>query len=301
MADESAEAFRKIYFFRVEFFQDIIESLPDALRRIKGLSFDDNGRYKVDTSGIRYSAYPDAIEYPLRLRFGKIRRDTLPQIELAGKLNNLEIDEDAGIIDLSHAVIFSDGFVAAEWNPDGPKLSALGHYIFEKGKMNSRPVFLNLLERDIVEVLNSLNSVKVLEIDLPPSAAALAREADENLAAAIRATSALGATKRTNFVLTADSPTQSLRDLAVKLASIIKGRPQDRMLLNGFSVKGYNDGVRRARYIDVLESKLMTADVFPKNSSRSRSLKTEDAYSILETAYYNNVERLRLAASSSEF
>ncbi|MCT2399840.1 hypothetical protein [Novosphingobium mangrovi (ex Huang et al. 2023)] len=277
------------------------ESLPDALRRIEGLSFDDKGRYKLDATGVRYSVYPDSVAYPLRLRFGKIRRDTLPQIERAGKLNTLELDEDAGIIDLSHVVIFEDGFVAAEWNPDGPKLATLGNYIFEKGKINSPPRFLNLLERDIVEVLSSLASVRVLEIDLPPDAVALAREADENLAAAIEATAALGATKKTAFTLTADKPAHPLRDLAVRLATLVKGRPQDRALLNGLSVKGYSEGSRRARYIDVLESKLMTAEIFPKNSSRSRSLKSKDAYQILEAVYEQNIDRLRIAASSSDF
>ena len=300
MADEATDAFRKIYFFRVEYFQDIITSLPNALGRIEELSFDDQGRYKLDAAGVRYSAYPDSVKYPLRLRFGKIRRDTLPQIERAGKLNNLELDEDSGIIDLSHIVIFEDGFVAAEWNPDGPKLSALGQYIFEKGKINSIPKFLNILERDIVEVLASLDSVRVLEIDLPPDAIALAREADENLAAAVQATAALGATKKTNFVLTSEKPARSLRDLAVRLASLIKGRPQDGSLLNGFSVKGYSEGSRRARYVDVLESKLMTAEVFPKNSARSRSLKSKEAYDILESVYEQNIDRLRAGAFSSD-
>jgi hypothetical protein len=301
LAKDEASVFRKVYFFKVAHFDDVKESLPGALDRIASLGFTDSGRYKLDVSSrVRYSAYPDTTEYPIKLRFGKIRRDTLPDIERAGKLDTLAIDEDAGIIDLSHAIIFPDGFVAAEWNPDGPKLAALGSYIFEKGRMNAVPKFHHLVERDIVETLKKLVAVRVIELDIPPDAIELAREADKNLAAAVESTAALGATKKTGLVLTADKPAKPLRDLAVKIASILKSRPHERDLLDGFSVRGYGDDSKRMRYIDVLESKLMTAEAFLKNNERSRSLKTEDAYSTLEIVYQQNLERIRSAVSTPD-
>lgn len=301
MADDDQTIFRRVYFFRVERFGDIKDGLPDALRRIGNLDFDDQGRYKLDvTSGLRLSAYPDTASYPLKVRFGKIRRDALPQIEQAGDLQTLELKEDEGLIDICHLILFEDGFVAAEWNPDGPKLAALGPYIFEKGKLNTAPKFLSLLERDIVEVIRNLDSVRVLEIDLPPNAVELAREADKNLARAVESTAALGATKRTGLTLTADKPTTRLRDLAVKLATIVKARPQESKSLNTLAIRGYQDGSKLARYIDILESKLVAGEYFPRTSERSRSVKSEETYKILEDLYRANLDRIELAAGTAD-
>ena len=215
-------------------------------------------------------------------------------------MQTLELKEDAGLIDICHVIIFDDGFVAAEWNPDGPKLAALGAYIFEKGKLNTAPRFLSLLERDIVEVIKNLDSVRVIEIDIPPDAIELAREADENLAAAVESTAALGATKRTGLTLTADKPTIRLRDLAVRLATIVKARPQESKLLKNLAIRGYQPGSKLARYIDILESKLVTGEYFPRTSERSRSVKSNETYQILEELFNANADRIRSAAGTSD-
>lgn len=301
MAGEDANIFRRVYFFRVEHFDEVRESLPLALARVSELEFEDSGRYKFDpSSNLRLSAYPDTATYPLKLRFGRIRRDALPQVERAGDLSTLELQEDAGLIDLSHVVIFDNGYVAAEWNPEGPKLAALGAYLFEKGRLNTVPRFLSLVERDIVDVVRRLDSVRVLEIDLPPDAIELAREADENLAAAIKATAAMGATKRTGLVLTADKPTTRLRDLAVRLAQTLKRRPQESKDVKNLAVRGYGDGSRVARYIDILESKLVAAEDFPRTSDRARSVKSVETYAILQRLFNENLDRIISAAGTSD-
>src|SRR5437868_9195123 len=136
MAEEETEVFRKVYFFRIEHFSDIKESLPGAFARIAGLEFSDAGRYRLDKiSRVRLAAYPDTEAYPIKVRFCRIRRDNVPQIEQAGDLSQLDLQEDQGLIDISHLIIFEDGYVAAEWNPEGPKLATLGAYIFEKGRL----------------------------------------------------------------------------------------------------------------------------------------------------------------------
>src|SRR5690348_6158880 len=125
MADEQPTTARKIYFFRIEHFAQVKERLPGALQRIENLPFNDSGRYMIEPNKSRLCVFPDSLEYPLRLRFGRTRRDQLPDVESQGQLAALEIAEDAGLIDLGHMIIFDDGHVAAEWNPDGPKLQRL--------------------------------------------------------------------------------------------------------------------------------------------------------------------------------
>ena len=55
------------------------------------------------------------------------------------------------------------------------------------------------------------------------------------------------------------------------------------------------------RYVDILESKMVTAEEFIRSSARSRSIDTDNAYRVLEQAYRSNLERLRASATSSEF
>lgn len=302
MSEEEKTIFRRVYFFRVERFEEIRDSLPDAIRRIETLPFSDTGRYRMDGAGrYRLSIWSDSDEYPLKIRFGKIKRDALPQVEDAGNLQELQLKEDAGLVDLSHILIFENGFVAAEWNPEGPRIGALGHYLFEKGRLNTAPKFLSLLERDIVEVLQKLSAVRSLEIDLPYDAIELAREADGNLAAAIEATTKLGASRKTGFVLMADKPSESLKRLALGLASILKVRPQEKDRVHSLSVRGYQEGSRQARFVDILESKLVTAESFPRNSGRHRSINTVEAYKILNDLYLDNLDRIVTAAGTPDF
>jgi len=302
MATEENAVFRKVYFFKIEHFNQVKESLPGAIQRIDKLPFDDDGRYRFDvTSRTRLCAFPDTLTYPLKIRFGKTRRDALPQIEHEGSLKTLELQENEGLIDISHVMIFDDGFVAAEWNHEGPKLAQLSPYFFDKGKLNDPPKFLILMERDIVEVVSALDSVRVLEIEVPPDAAELTREADENFYTAIKATEALGATKRISLKLTAESSSTKLRDIAKRFATIIKNRPHERERFNGLSVNGYGGDSRSSKFVDILEGKLVSGEVFTRTSKRSRSINTEDAYRVIERAYIENHEKLKVAATSTDW
>jgi hypothetical protein len=302
MADEESTIFRKIYFFKVEHFEDLGESLPAAVERIANLPFNDTGRYKLDNlSRNRLCAFPDSSEYPLRIRFGKTRRDALPEIEHQGNLKTLELQEDAGLIDICHVVIFADGFVAAEWNHEGPKLAQLGPYLFEKGRLNSAPKFLPLLERDIVQVVRALDSVRVLEVDVPPDAAELAREADENFYTAIKATEALGATKRVGLRLTAERSGDRLKGIAGRLAEIVKERPHERERFKGLNVSGYAAGSSTQKFVDILESKLVAGESFIRTSERSRSIDSDDAYRVIERAYIENKPKIESSAISTEW
>lgn len=302
MANDENTILRKVYFFKIEHFADIKETLPGAINRINELAFDDDGRYRLDSiTKMRLCAFPDSIAYPLKIRFGKIRRDAVPQVELEGSLKTLELQENEGLIDISHVMIFDDGFVAAEWNHEGPKLAQLSPYFFEKGKLNTPLNFLTLMERDIVEVVSSLTSVRVLEIELPPDAAALAREADENFYTAIKATQALGATKKIAFKLTSEKGGTKLLEIATRFARIIKERPHERDRFNGLTISGYGEGARLGRFVDILESKLVSAEIFTRATERSRSINSDDAYQVIEHAYHENREKIRTAATSNEW
>jgi len=301
MADQKPTTARKVYFFRIEHFAEIKDKLPGALERIENLPFNDVGRYFVEArAGTRLCLFPDSLDYPIRLRFGRTRRDQLPDVESSGKLAALDLAENAGLIDLGHLIVFEDGHVAAEWNPEGPKLQRLTPYLVEKGGLTENVKFRNLFQRDIVDVVSKLRSVRILDIDLPPDAVELAREADDNLADAVIAAEKMGATKKMGLTLTADQGSKNLLDLALKLARIIQGRPQERLRFHTLKATGYDGVSGISRYVDILESKLVTGEMFPKKDDRSRSLDSEEAYRLIHRSYVEMKHKLVDAATSGD-
>lgn len=300
MTEQQPTTARKIYFFRIEHFEQVKDRLPGAFQRIENLPFKDHGRYFLEPNKTRLCVFPDTLEYPLRLRFGRTRRDQLPDVESSGKLEALEIAEEAGLIDLGHLIIFEDGHVAAEWNSHGPKLQRLTPYLVDKGGLMEKVNFRNLFERDIVDVVNQLDGVRILDIDIPIDAIELAREADQSLADAISATERLGATKKAGLTLSADQSSKKLKDLALKFARIIQARPQERSRFGTLRATGYDTINSMTRYVDILEDKLVAGEMFPKKDARSRSIDSDEAYRLIHRVYQEFKPRLAMAAIASD-
>lgn len=297
MSDDGLTVLRKVYFFRVESFDHVVESLPHSLQRIKDLPFDDDGRYHHDsTTRNRFLIYPDAVEYPLKVRFCRLRRDLLPQVESAGNLSDLVLQEDEGLIDISHMMIFSDGFVAAEWNPEGPKIAKLGDYLMFKGKLNASPKFYPLIEREMVEIIGSMSAINFMEIEVPASNADLVREIDQGLFKALDAAKEIGATKTITLKLKSTMGNVNFEKIINTIVERVSNFSQDRDIFNKVIAGGKVGGKGGVKKVDILETKLVSLEEFEKNSPRSRGIDSESAYSTLEKSYFDNRGRIERAA-----
>jgi hypothetical protein len=125
----------RIYFYRLERADAVLSVLPGELARIMNLPFGESGRYLEDAEDHRLAAWPDTVEYPLRLRFGRTRLSNLPTKERAGKLEPLDLAVDEGLVELCHIIIYEDGFVAAEFNFEGPRIGRLGEYPTKRNQL----------------------------------------------------------------------------------------------------------------------------------------------------------------------
>lgn len=300
---EEGQVSRKVFFYRIEHFSDCKDLLPATMKAIDQLDFHDQGRYQQDTSeNVLLSVYADTTEYPLKLRFGRTRRDMLPDIEKNGKLGTLSLEENAGLIDVGHIIIFDDGHVAVESSRDAPRIKKLGDYLFLKGRnLTSSPKFLPLFERDIVEALEELDRVRLIELDVPPDTSELIRSADNHLADAISAAALAGSAEKVVLDLVANSSSEArLKRLARKLAEIVKGSTVDRQRFNGLKVSGFADGVRPRKFVDVLEEQLVSVEIFTRKAEKSRSLNSTDAFKVLEAAYRERKPKLAAAAAGNE-
>lgn len=294
MSDDDLYVGRKVYFFRIGHFAQFKEVLPGAFQRIENLPFTDEGRYQKDNeSSSRICVFPDSLSYPLRIRLGRTRRSLLPDVEREGQLKMLELHENEGLIDVCHIVFFEDGFVAAEFNYDGPKISKLSKYIYAKGyNLPGAPQFLPLFERNISDVISALDNVKVVDLTVPPSAAAMLRQADNDLASAVEVCASAGASKKVSLSLVSDLKTSKLHQLSKKLASMIGLGTINRDEVDTLRVTGFSNGSTKPKFIDLLEEKLVTVEMFRRSTSRSRSINSDQAYDLIERCYAERRDKL---------
>ena len=114
---------RKIHFFRVDAGVDasgqpITYDPSPALQIIDRLPFteDESGRYLVDEDGNAIGVWPEVRDRRTALRFCQVRRNGLPQVEQAGVVNDLNIADNAGLLEPVHVVFFGENIVGADFN-----------------------------------------------------------------------------------------------------------------------------------------------------------------------------------------
>src|SRR5437764_8462394 len=125
---------RKVYFYRVEVLTGPDEepqafTAREACDCISNLSFETGARYlDLGEDGL-FCVWPDATGRYMRMALGVVRRSGLPFLEAHGDVLPLEIAEEQGILERTHAVFFPNDTVAAEYNFYGPRASRLAPYI----------------------------------------------------------------------------------------------------------------------------------------------------------------------------
>lgn len=289
---------RKVYFFRLADYVEFQPLLEECVRYINGLPFDDQGRYlSTTTDGTVLALFVTSSSYPLKLQFGRIRRDDLPLVEESGLISPLQIAKSAGILDWSHIVIFPDGTVAAEFNRDAPRIARFGEYLMFKsrGMLPSAPRFNPLFQRAVIEELENFESVSMLEIEALTSDSDAIAEADANLGAAFAACRNAGKIKKTKIVL--KSIRQSENDLK-GLARRLFMNSNTRESLSILKATGKTYQGRKP--LDMLEEYLISTEDFIKVDGRTRAISTTHAFAVIERAYVKNRQRILSAAVGNE-
>jgi len=285
---------RRIHFFRVSHAEEILSLLPASLTAIESLPWEGQGRYQSDaTDNSLLSVMPHSFEYPLRLEFGRTRRDNLPEIERKGIKKTLYIAEDAGLIDVCHIVIFADGFVAAEFNRDAPRIRKLGEYLMFKGRnLPSAPRFQRLFERDLANVIREMENVKYLELEIPPDNIALVGQADRSLADAFEAQRQVNQSKTLGLYFNARDPSDGrLKNLGLALVRAMQDVESDDAY-ETLQIRGTDPHTHRPRTLNLLEDFLVAEVNFVRSSKKARSINSAAAFNAIEDAYTQRREAL---------
>lgn len=287
---------RKIYFYRVGNLKEVLPLLPNAFSQIDALPFDAQGRYlQTIDSETALALYVQSSDFPIKAQYARIRRDNLPLIEESGSVEGLKLSEAAGIMDWSHFIIYSDGYVVAEFNHNAPRISRLGEYLTLKarGCLPDAPDFLPLYRRDVIAAINKMDTVTTLEVEAPTNSAEAIREADDDLAAAFSAASHKGQVESARIILK-KADDGWLIATAKKLLSTTSAREA----LSSLRVTGREDGSSRSH--NLFEQYLIGQEEIVLLNERTRAVDSTDAFAALARAYDKHRDLLGDAAVAKD-
>ena len=209
---------RKILFYRADIghsedgFPLPFDPSPalDAIRMLP-VTDDEMGWYEHEVDGnalclFQHGRHP----YPT-VRFCRVRRTSLPLLERAGEIQDLELDAETGLLEAIHVVFFPNNVIGTEYNHYGPRVSRLGGYLHERSRRAiPRPTFLPILRGDAAAQLDRLSDLRVLDINIVPAIADLVGQSAPSLSAAFTAnTQILENPKELHLTLKPDLPSQS--------------------------------------------------------------------------------------------
>ncbi len=202
-----------------------------------------------------------------------------------------------------HVMIFEDGYTVAEFNFDGPRIRALGPYLYAKrDKLTEKLDFLPLFQRDVVQLVKGMPVVKFLELYGSADAFNLMNRADQHVGGAFQALRNAGANKAIHLNLHAENhPESRLKKLSVKFAEVMQNsRHEARELMKKVTVRGVN-AAGRIDEVDLLEDHLIAVKLIARRNKRSKGINSDVAYQKLNEAYQEHFNELAEAVQGRLF
>lgn len=299
---------RKIHFYRAYIGKDDggrpfpFDPAP-ALERINDLPFtnDENGRYLLDSDGNALCVVDYSDSDNQRIRFCRVRRTGLPQLERAGNISDLNIDPDTGLLEAVHVVFFPDNTVGAEYNHFGPRVSRLGSYFIEKaGNEPRRLTFSHLLRGDASEQLDRLTDLRLLDFSISPAFIDMVRQADAGLGDAIDANRrAIGEPETVRLLLSPEKGNQS--GFLNKMINPLKQLFANGVYENSkrMQVRGKCEDTGRVETINLLNDLFISTQQIVRLNERGRALDPESAFQAIRAARQELGDSLQNASSIS--
>ncbi len=301
---------RKIYFYRAYIGTDeggcpLNFDPKPALAKIGSLGFtdDDAGRYEFDADGNALCLINHPGNSNPTIRFCRVRRTGLPQIERRGNITNLNLAANTGLLEAVHVVFFPNNIVGSEYNHFGPRLSKLGNYLHEKsGKAIPRAIFRPILQGDAAKQLERLGEVRVLDMSIRPNFIKTVRQADESLGDAFNANAqVVDGLESVQLVikLQKEGRQGALGRFISPLRTLLDGdklrQNTDRLQLRGRCVD-----TDRVETIDLLKDRLISTKRIVRMNERSRALDPESAFQTIDQAYQELEKDIHAAPDISE-
>ncbi len=304
---ERPEVERRIMFFRLDCGRETAghPTAFDAvrvLRHINGLAWSSDGRYQPDADGTVVCSWVDRIEANQRMQLATVRRGALPLVEDgSGTLSSLNIPVDAGLAEITHMMFFPNNILGAVFNFFGPRPTRLAGYL--RAKVPGMPPFLQidpLIKANVTEDLDRLETIRLVDLKIRPSYAAIVEEADASLGAAFNATTQAVTNDLDEVQIVLRSSRERTADLGAPIRRLVRqllGHDDLPENAKRFVVGGIDLETQRTATVDLLNDKLVCTKRIIKQSARSRALDNDSAYEAIQEAYNDLRDELETAAA----
>ena len=274
--------------------------IKSTLETISATEFTDSGRYLTDENGDSICLWPvPDTQYP-SVRFSKIRRTALPQIEESGNLSDLPISDESGLVESIHGVFFRKNIVGFEYNNHAPRITRLGYYLFRKARLEEQiPSFDPILRMDITEQLDRLEEIRLLEIKAHRGFASVLRAASLSLSSTFSATEELllgGDEIAISMKIAPSNRRGTCHRFIDELKSIVRN-PNARDHMRSGVVRGRCNDSGRVETVDLLRDKFIVDARVVRLNERTRAVDERSIIGEIEMAYEKLKDQLESATS----
>lgn len=305
MARDKFYTSHKIFFYRLNIGYNAIGEpiqydIKSVLEAINNLGFQNKARYLKDEDDFETCCWIDEMNPPQKVRFGKIKRDDLPQMEHGGDLVDLSIPDECGLAECVHIMFFPENIVGLEYNYDGPRPARISAYLHEKAKnvYPQEPVFEQLLQHDVMKQLEHMRGVRQFKLKVRNSLFNSIEQADESLAKTFQAARELGQAQEIELVLSVGRGKGTLgAGLLGRVKRLIERRDTNYDIISG-EIRGYNE-TGKMEVIDLLNTKITKEKRIPRNQTRTSVPQRELVYAAIDEAYHELKDQIISAVGAT--
>lgn len=238
-----------------------------------------------------------------RARVARIRRQDLPQVEEKGKLQDLELAEEAGLAYPIHVMFFAAAnIVGSDFNFYGPRMSAVAYYLGLKAPADAQHLqFQPLIRNDVRDSLRRLQHIKVMDLRVNEPYIDQLQSVDQNLYQMFEQARQVGQPSQMQVILSparysrTDGLTAAVQDIVLRLLDL----PDLARGVTRFRVEGPRADGSGTDHIDLLNDFLVYEESVVRLRGRSRSVDASSAYSAINKAFRENYDELINAATLS--
>lgn len=298
---------RRIHFYRVSHGCDdsgypIPFDVQSALSVIEGTGFSNFGRYLTDDSGDSLCLWRiETGRYPT-VKFSKIRRSALPQIEEKGAFSDLYISEESGLVESIHGVFFENNIAGFEYNSHAPRISSLEYYLKNKANLREKQLSIEpIIRKEVTDQLDRLREIRLLDIRVRRGISTALANAGVSLSSTFRETEELllgGDEFAISMKMSPSNRAGALRKFIQDLKLIVCNPSVREHMKNGV-VRGKCSDSNRVETVDLLRDKFIVDAKVVRLNTRTRAVDEQSIIEQIEAAYTALKDQLETAASVS--
>ena len=310
MADDTLE--RKIHFFAIDVGHDD-RGRPRRFDPNRTLTLIESLRFQRDQPPTRYEQdqdQDDGLIFVLptprlsreTVRFCRVRYRGLPQLEHAGDISELPIEEAEGIVETTHVVFFQNNIVGVEYNHYGPRPSQLATYLQKKlGELDEavpRVRIRPLLRHDALEELNQLTDLRWFELRVHRQYASLADRIHSSVRGCVDSIAeALDGPRVVPVYLKFErgDEQRAWRRFIPGLRDVAQDS-QLREQMTWFRAHGKRGDTGRVETIDLLGDKLVSHKRIMRVDGRGRALNPASAFGAIKEAHFELQDEIEHAS-----